>query len=115
VSDVLDVAEPGTAVRGRIFRTDAMPFGAFVAVTVTIGESTYRLRGENLQPTWASATGRGGPAGGGAARDDRRCWWDLPSFNCGDGPTGGLSSWLCRRATSRRAVRRALSLSAWSA
>ena len=81
VNGVLDVAEPGTDVRGRVFRTDAMPFDAFVAVTVTIGDTRYRLREKDLQPTWAPATGRGGPAGGGAARDNRRCWWGLPSFN----------------------------------
>jgi len=78
VEGLLAAADTGDEVRADVFRTDAMPPGAFAAVTVTIDGETFRLRGDDLRPTWAA--GRGGGAGGGAGRavdGAGRCWWDL--------------------------------------
>jgi hypothetical protein len=82
VDGILAAAEVGDAVEARVFRTDAMPAGAFAAVTVTLDDGTFRLRDSNLRPDWAR-----GPAGGGAGRGGAagrgpgggRCWWELPN------------------------------------
>ena len=87
VGDILDAAEPGAEVEAEVFRTDAMPFGTFAAVTVTIGDETWRLRDDGLRPSWAAGAQRGagrgtgaGAGGGGAGpAAGGRCWWDLPS------------------------------------
>jgi hypothetical protein len=100
VGRILDAAEPGAEVAAEVFRTDAMPFGTFAAVTVTIGDETWRLRDDGLRPSWAAGAQRGrgagagagagpgrggagggaGAAGGGGAGPAAggRCWWDLP-------------------------------------
>jgi hypothetical protein len=78
VEGLLAAADIGDEVRADVFRTDAMPPGAFAAVTVTIDGESFRLRGDDLRPTWTA--GRGGVAGAGAgqaADGAGRCWWDL--------------------------------------
>jgi len=89
VSRIVAAADTGDEVTAEVFRTDAMPFGAFAAVTVTLDGETYRLRDDSLRPSWASAAPRGGGAGGGRGSSagggdgpgpgGGRCWWDLPS------------------------------------
>jgi hypothetical protein len=89
VEDLLAAAAPGAEVTAEVFRTDAMPVGAFAAVTVTIGAETWRLRDDGLRPNWAMGAGRGGGTGagrgagggGGPAAGSGRCWWDVPSGN----------------------------------
>ena len=78
IEELLAAVDAGDEVRAEIFRTDAMPLGAFAAVTVTVEGETIRLRGDDLRPRWAAR--RGAEAGGGAARaaaGGARCWWDL--------------------------------------
>lgn len=65
----------GSDVTAEAFRTDARPDGAYVAVTVTAGETTHRLRdGATLRPEWARGDGRGGPRGRGYRYNGGRCW-----------------------------------------
>ena len=71
------VAEPGTQLRGNVFRTDAMPLGSIVAVTETIAGETSRLRNGNLRPTWTSAEDFTTTVQKDAEHDRGRSWWDL--------------------------------------
>lgn len=97
VGRIVDAADTGDEVAAEVFRTDAMPFGAFAAVTVTLDDATFRLRDEALRPVWATAdargpaadgrgrgrgTGQGGGQQAGAGRAEGgpgRCWWDVPA------------------------------------
>lgn len=88
VQDVLDAAAVGDEVTAEVFQTDAMPFGAFVAVTVTIDGETFRLRGDDLRPRWAVGPGGGqgraaggGQGQGGQGRTGGGCWWNAPLRN----------------------------------
>jgi len=78
VEELLAAADAGDEVRAEVFRTEAMPFGAFAAVTVTVDGQTFRLRGDDLRPTWAANRGAAAGDGAGRAADGAgRCWWDL--------------------------------------
>jgi hypothetical protein len=80
VSRILDAADAGDEVEAQVFRTDAMPFGAFAAVTVVLDGRTFELRDDNLRPAWARGAGGGrGTGGGGAGGPAGRCWWELPA------------------------------------
>ena len=77
VQHILIVAEPGTELRGRVFRTDGMPLRSFVAVNVTIADETYRLRSDGLSPNRTSAEGFTATVEQDVERDRGRRWWDL--------------------------------------
>jgi hypothetical protein len=80
VAGVLEVADVGDEVRAEVFRTEPMPFGAFVAVTVTVDEQSFRLRGDDLRPEWARGPGGAGTGqrrATGAGSGGGPCWWDL--------------------------------------
>ena len=82
VERLLEEVPDGTAVTADVFRTDAMPADAYVAVTVTAGGEAHQLRDPlTLRPSWA--VGPGGGHGGGTRRTwqtpaPRDCWWVEP-------------------------------------
>ena len=75
VTGLRAAVDVGSDVTAEAFRTDALPDGAYVAVTVTTGDTTHRLRdATTLRPEWARGEGRGGPRGRGDRYNGGRCW-----------------------------------------
>jgi len=58
VQSLRNGVDVGTEIRADVFRTDRLPPDAFVAVAVTAGDQTFRLRdAETLRPQWAGERG----------------------------------------------------------
>lgn len=57
VQEVTDMLSSGSNVTTKVFRTEKMPEGHYVAITVTVANKTIRLRDQNLRPVWAGQTG----------------------------------------------------------
>ena len=67
MDEVLSALRAGDGVEAAAFRTEAMADSHYVARTLTVGDETFTLRGDDLRPVWAGA-GRGmgqGPGSGG--------------------------------------------------
>jgi hypothetical protein len=87
LDDALDQLSAGKQITFEAFRTAAMPKDAYVAKSLTVGETTFELRDDNLRPKWAIAAqgGRGagrGPGMGAAGRPGQGrgsggggCYW----------------------------------------
>ena len=73
MTDLRNSVREGATITTDAFRTDALPDGAFIAVSVTAGEVTHQLRdATTLRPRWARGSGRGG--GRGYRYGGGRCW-----------------------------------------
>jgi hypothetical protein len=89
LEDVVGQLSAGQPITFEAFRTDVMPEDAYVAKSLTVSETTFDLRDDNLRPHWAIGPrgGRGGGRGMGAGRGWGRgqgrgaragagsCWW----------------------------------------
>jgi hypothetical protein len=87
LEDVVDQLSSGQPITSEAFRTDVMPENAYVAKSLTVGDTTFDLRDDNLRPHWAIGArgGRGGGQGMGAGRGKGQgrgaragagdCWW----------------------------------------
>jgi len=58
VEDLAKRLESGRSVSVEAFRTEKMPDGHYVAITVEMDGETVELRGEDLRPTWAGSQAR---------------------------------------------------------
>ena len=85
LEDVLDQLSAGQQITFEAFRTDAMPQDAYVAKSLTAGDTTFELRDDSLRPNWAIVArgGRGAGPGMGAGRAQGR----------GPGPGAGGCCW----------------------
>jgi len=70
-ADALRVTEPAKVTA---FRTDRLKQDHYIAKAVTVQETTYTLRDDDLRPVWAGQRGRGGDGEGrrGDGRDRGR-------------------------------------------
>jgi hypothetical protein len=89
LEDVVGQLSADQPITFEAFRTDLMPEDAYVAKSLTVSETTFDLRDDNLRPHWAIGPrgGRGGGRGMGAGRGWGRgqgrgaragsgvCWW----------------------------------------
>lgn len=93
--------EVGDKVIAEAFRTDKMTAGHYVAVKVTVGDKSFRLRDESLRPNWAAQRsggkrpwgpgyGRGNGGGYGYGAGYGPCRWnsDVPQPGAGAGGAG---------------------------
>jgi hypothetical protein len=58
IKDLVKPLEVGQSVTVQAFRTQKMPAGDLVAITLQFDGKTVRLRDENLRPTWAGGQGQ---------------------------------------------------------
>ena len=58
IKNLVKPLEAGQSVTVQAFRTQKMPAGDFVAITLKFDGKTVRLRDENLRPAWAGGQGQ---------------------------------------------------------
>jgi hypothetical protein len=89
LEDVVVQLSADQPITFEAFRTDVMPEDAYVAKSLTVSETTFDLRDDNLRPYWAIGPrgdrrdGRGMEAGRGWGRSQGwraragggGCWW----------------------------------------
>lgn len=87
LDDALEQLSAGKQITFEAFRTNIMPTDAYVAKSLTVGETTFQLRDDNLRPKWAIAAqggrgaergagmGAGGPPSQGRGSRGGSCYW----------------------------------------
>lgn len=65
LAETVNQLSAGQPLTVTAFRTEKMPEKHYVAQTLTFGDTTVRLRDENLRPVWAGGRGAGAGRGPG--------------------------------------------------
>lgn len=91
MDEVLAAVKVGDTVTTDAFRTAALPEGAYIARTVTVGDQTFTLRGTDLRPVWAGSWRQGfGPRMGMGPGGRRGPGWNQRGQGQGWGQGQGL-------------------------